>query len=208
MANAPPTAPPGFVRKETLAAGIAVSLIVGFRGGVLLGIYGSSPAPGMGRSPGGMRPPAGSEDLKARIPAAEAAAREDPGNPSAWAALGNLYFDTGEPEKAIEAYRRSLDLSPDNPAVWTDMGIMYREAGKPREAVEAFDRAMKLDSRHENSRFNKGIVLLHDLQDPEGAIRAWEDLLAVNPLAVAPGGQSVDMMVHNLKKARRAAPKP
>ena len=47
---------------------------------------------------------------------------------------------------------------------------------------------------------NKGIVLLHDLQDPAGAIRAWEGLLEINPVASFPGGMSVDQMIQQLKK--------
>jgi hypothetical protein len=43
-------------------------------------------------------------------------------------------------------------------------------------------------------------VLLHDLRDERGAIRAWEDLMKVNPFAMAPNGQSVDQLVVQMKK--------
>jgi len=39
------------------------------------------------------------------------------------------------------------------------------------------------------------------LSDREGAIRAWEDLLEVNPLAMAGNNQSVDQFVKHYKKA-------
>ncbi|UCE51370.1 MAG: tetratricopeptide repeat protein, partial [Desulfobacterales bacterium] len=91
-------------------------------------------------------------------------------------------------------------LQPNNANVWTDMGVMYRRSGKPQEAIKAFDKAIEADSKHEVSRFNKGIVLLHDLKDEQGAIRAWEDLMKVNPFAMAPNGQSVDQMVTQMKK--------
>ena len=67
-----------------------------------------------------------------------------------------------------------------------------------------FDDAIKADPKHEVSRFNKGIVLLHDLNKPEEALHAWEELLQVNPFAMAPNGKSVDKLVtiykNNLKK--------
>jgi hypothetical protein len=47
---------------------------------------------------------------------------------------------------------------------------------------------------------NKGIVLLHDLNDFKGAIEAWEGLLEINPIAMAPNGISIDQMVTQLKK--------
>ena len=83
------------------------------------------------------------------------------------------------------------------------MGVMYRRSGNPQEAINAFDRAMQADPKHEVSRMNKGIVLLHDMNDLDGAIKAWEDLLAVNPVAMSPTGQSIDQMIQQMKKQRQ-----
>jgi tetratricopeptide (TPR) repeat protein len=82
------------------------------------------------------------------------------------------------------------------------MGVMYRRMGKPEKAIEAFEKAMAVDPRHEISRYNKGIVLLHDLNNVEGAIKAWEDLIRVNPAYMAPTGQTVKQMV-DVYKGRR-----
>jgi len=54
---------------------------------------------------------------------------------------------------------------------------------------------------------NKGIVLLHDLNDLEGAIKAWEELLEINPVAMSPTGQSIDQMVQQMKKQPQAPAK-
>jgi tetratricopeptide (TPR) repeat protein len=80
------------------------------------------------------------------------------------------------------------------------MGVMYRRNGNPQEAINAFDKAVEADPKHEVSRMNKGIVLLHDLKDADGAIEAWEGLLEINPVAMAPTGRSVDEMVQQMKK--------
>jgi cytochrome c-type biogenesis protein CcmH/NrfG len=133
------------------------------------------------------------------IAALEKETRQNPINLKAWIELGNYYFDASQHEKAIAAYRRALDIDPGNANVWTDIGVMYRRSGNPQEAVRAFDKAIEVDPKHETSRLNKGIVLLHDLNDPAGAIEAWEGLLEVNPIAMAPTGQSVDEMVQQLK---------
>ena len=127
---------------------------------------------------------------------------KNPQNTKAWVQLGNEYFDSSQHEKAIWAYQKALELDPNNANAWTDLGVMYRRSGKPQEALQAFDKAIEVDPNHEPSRLNKGIVLLHDMQDFDGAIAAWEGLLAVNPVAMAPTGRSVDEMIQQMKKQR------
>ncbi|NTW92148.1 MAG: tetratricopeptide repeat protein, partial [Methanoregulaceae archaeon] len=74
-----------------------------------------------------------------------------------------------------------LAAKPDNPDVRTDMGIMYRKLGQFDKALEEFKKAAQTDPKHVNSRYNIGLVLLHDKQDMKGAINAWEEYLKVDP---------------------------
>jgi len=107
--------------------------------------------------------------------------KKDPKNLPAWVELGNLYFDTDQPKEAIDAYSHYLAVKPDNPDVRTDMGIMYRKLGQFDKALEEFRKAARSDPKHVNSRYNIGLVLLHDKQDIQGAIKAWEEYLKVDP---------------------------
>lgn len=193
------------VRQETLFLFTLLALAVGFFGGVLFGVWRSGDDGGH-RHPPAPAAVASGPAMAERIRELEAETARNPSGLAAWIELGNLYFDTDQPRKAIEAYRRALALDPDNADVWTDLGVMYRREGNPEEAVRCFERAMAIDPRHEISRLNKGIVLLHDLKDEAGAIRAWEELLAINPLAAVPGGMTVDRMVQGLKQ--KTPPKP
>ena len=119
---------------------------------------------------------------------------------SAWAQLGNVYFDADQFKESIKAYNKSLALAPGNPDILTDLGVMYRRNNQPKKAIEAFDKAISANPRHETARFNKGIVLMHDLNDREGAIKAWEDLVEVNPNALTPGGaQPLKEMIDRFK---------
>jgi cytochrome c-type biogenesis protein CcmH/NrfG len=192
-----------YVRKETFWLAILLALAVGFFGGVVFAVLKSdtSVPPGAPQA----RVPQAQVAAPARtelIRALEDETAKNPQNTKAWIQLGNAYFDSGQHEKAIWAYRKSLELDPSNPNVWTDMAIMYRRSGNPQEAIKAFDRAIEADPKHEPSRLNKGIVLLHDMEDFDGAIAAWEGLLEVNPIAMAPTGRSVDEMVQQMKKQR------
>jgi len=197
----------GLVKKETALLFAVLTLAVGFFGGVMFGIYRSAPAfSGRSMPPAAAPPGQASADLSDKIAALEKEAAANPTNAAAWRVLGNNYFDSDQFEKAIEAYRKSLELEPNNADVWTDLGVMYRRSGKPEEAIKAFDTATSVDPTHEVSRYNKGVVLLHDLNDAEGAIRAWEGLIEVNPLAMSPTGSSVDQMVQQMKQ--QPAPPP
>ena len=194
-----------YVRKETFLIVSLLCLAVGFFGGVVFAVFKSGSRALVASAPVqmGSPAPAGSD----RIAALERQTQANPGSANAWTELGNAYFDSGQFEKSISAYRKSLELDPRNPNVWTDMGVMYRRSGNPEEAIKSFDRAIAADPKHEVSRMNKGIVLLHDLNDFKGAIKAWEGLLEINPIAVAPNGVSIDQMVVQLKK-QQAGQKP
>jgi cytochrome c-type biogenesis protein CcmH/NrfG len=185
-----------YMRKESALLIAVLALAVGFFGGVFFGVYKS----GSGAAPMSAGAPAPSKDLSSQITSLEKETRQNPSNAAAWIELGNLFFDSDQFEKAIQAYRKALDLKPDNADVWTDMGVMYRKSGRSDEAIKSFDQAIAINPKHEISRLNKGIVLLHDLQDSAGAIRAWEGLLEINPTAMAPGGTTIDQMVQSLKK--------
>jgi len=195
-----------YVRKETLYLVSLLALAVGFFGGVMFAVYksDSTPAPGtsMGPAPQAQapQPQAADPGRLSMIAELEKETQANPANEKAWIELGNAYFDTGQHEKSIQAYRRALEINPNNANVWTDMGVMYRRSGNPQEAIKSFDKAAEVDPKHEISRMNKGIVLLHDMNDMQGAIKAWEELLEINPVAVSPTGQSIDQMVQQMKK--------
>ena len=192
-----------YVRKETFWLGTLLALAVGFFGGVMFAVLKSDTA----TLPVAGRPQTQAPQAQAASPARpnmiaslEDETAKNPQNTKAWIELGNEYFDSSQHEKAIWAYRKAVELDPNNANVWTDLGVMYRRSGKPQEAIQAFDKAVEVDPKHEPSRLNKGIVLLHDMQDFNGAIAAWEELLEVNPIAMAPTGRSVDEMIQSMKK--------
>jgi len=129
------------------------------------------------------------------IAALEEKVAANPQDADAWARLGHGYFDGDDPANAIRAYKKSLELKPDNANVLTDMGVMYRRQGNPQEALRCFEKAAVIDPRHRQSRYNKGIVLMHDLKNPEAAIKAWEELVAIYPEAKTQEGTLIRDMI-------------
>ena len=191
------------VKMETMIIVTLIALILGFFAGELIDFSGpdrSAPVqpPSMPQQPPST--PAPTADQSTRILALEQEVSANPGNAESWTELANLYYDSHQFEQAIRAYKKSVELSPYDANVWTDLGVMYRRNKQPFEAVGAFNKAIDVDPRHEISRINKGIVLLHDLDDREGAIEAWESLLKVNPSAKLGNGQPVSEIVEKLKQ--------
>jgi len=192
-----------YIKKSSALIAVFGALVIGFIGGVALGVYKSMPAP-EGGFQAGVEPRAGNRSAMAEALEKETAA--NPNNVDGWIQLGNLYFDADNYDGAIGAYEKALALEPGNADVWTDLGVMYRRKGQPQKAVEAFGQAAKVDPKHQSSRFNKGVVLLHDLKDVPGAVAAWEELIRINPVAATPNGQSVDQLVQQLKATAAAKP--
>ena len=194
----------GTVRVQTLMGAVILALFAGFIAGAL---YSSVKLKSVHRQGMGMlAPDTGentvdhSEKIAGRIKDVKAHLRDHPDDAAAWAQLGNLFFDIAQIPDAIEAYEKSLVLEPDNIQVMTDLGVMYRRNQQPEKAVEVFDRVNTLKPEFETAWFNKGVVLLHDLDDQEEGIAAWKKLVEINPMAMAPNGESVAMLLQRLQK--------
>ncbi len=198
------------VQKQTLYMAILVSITFGFMIGAVYTSFklaGQSPVQTAAQSTGQpARDDGVSTDqaamLGAKVLKLEQFLKNNPDNVEAWTQLGNIFFDSSRFVDAIEAYEKSLSLEPGNPNVLTDLGVMHRRNKDPKKAIEAFDRAIAAQPDFETARFNKGVVLMHDLNDLPGAIQAWEALVEVNPVATAPNGQLVQLLVTDLKKGQ------
>jgi cytochrome c-type biogenesis protein CcmH/NrfG len=179
------------MKKETVILSVVVAFIVGFISGATVAILkGKKDAPRVAMVQKPQMSPQVAEapepqgpnpmEVAAKVQALKDIVKKDPKNLSAWVELGNLYFDSNQPQESIQAYQQYLAIKPDNADVRTDMGIMYRKLGEFDKALEEFRKATKIDPKHINSRYNTGIVLLHDKQDIKGSIQAWEEYLKVD----------------------------
>lgn len=177
-------------------------LIIGFIGGMVYSVYGphedTSPTQAVFTPNKPIQSKISPEQTQ-KILELEKKTAADPNNFESWLQLGNLYFDTDNFQRAINAYSKYIELNPENPNVWTDIGVMYRRNGQPEQAIEAFNKAISMDPRHEQSRYNKGVVFLHDLNNPSAAKQEWEELLKLNPSFRTPTGRTLKNLIDSLK---------
>jgi len=181
-----------------------IIFICGFIAGVAFSVYrGGSSGPATQSTSSTQQQ---SNDFDQAILNLEAEVTTHPENFQAWTRLGNLYFDTEQPQKAIGAYKKALELHGDDPNILTDLGVMYRRAGQPDQAIASFDKAITVAPNHQQARFNKGIVQYYDKHDHEGAITTWEQLLKMNPEAKTASGESIQNLVEAARKNLSALP--
>lgn len=175
----------------------ALIFLLGFVTGVAFTVYKSPSLPKMAAE---TATPPHDEELHQAILKLEAETAAKPEDHQGWIRLGNLYFDTDQPQKAIAAYEKSLALHPHDANVLTDLGVMYRKIKDPRQAIAHFEKAMEKDPRHLPSRYNKGIVLISDLGDPEGAIASWETMLKIDPQATNGSGMAISELIATVRQ--------
>jgi cytochrome c-type biogenesis protein CcmH/NrfG len=197
------------MKKETVILAVVIAFIVGFITGatvaILKGKKGGEKVVAVQKPQGALQmapmpAPQGPTpaEVASKIQTLKDIVKKDPKNLSAWVEMGNLYFDSNQPNEAIEAYNQYLAIKPDNPDVRTDLGIMYRNLGQFDKAFEEFRKAAQIDPKHINSRYNLGLVLLHDKQDMKGAIKAWEEYLRVD--SKSERAERIKVQMEKLKK--------
>lgn len=189
------------MKRESILIAV-VALLVGLLGGYLVFSL-SSDRGGRQAAPSAGADAASAVDQARRIAELEQVVAREPANLNAWITLGNDYFDSRQPQKAIQAYGRALELKPDNPDVLTDQGIMYRALGWYDRALANFEKAQKLDPKHLQSLFNLGLVHAVDLKQPAKAAQFWTRYLTLD--ATSPTAQRVR---EALEEMGRTAPKP
>ena len=174
-----------------------VALIVGFILGNVYSLYKSGLMGGKSINP---TSPSQSVSMEqsGRMLALEREVENNPNSLAAWLELGNIYFDTGKFQDAIQAYSKYLSLNPNNANVWTDLGVMYRRNGNLTEAISSFEKAIELNPQHEQARFNKGIVQFYDLGNRDAAMQTWQELIKINPNFQTTSGQTLKEFVDKL----------
>lgn len=124
-------------------------------------------------------------------------------NVQALVSLANFYYDHESYNQAIKYYEKAVELDPNNADVLTDLGTMYRRIGDPEKAISFFRRARNADPTHQNSVLNLGVVYFHDLNDKAGAIKAWEEYLALGVQ-----GEKVDQIRRTVEQLRKSLANP
>jgi tetratricopeptide (TPR) repeat protein len=94
--------------------------------------------------------------------------------------LGNLEFDSGQWQHAIDYYSRALEVDAKNADVRVDRAIAYHSSGQDDVAKKELLRVTREKPEHKNAWLNLGVVN-NQLGDRAGALAAWEHYLELDP---------------------------
>jgi cytochrome c-type biogenesis protein CcmH/NrfG len=173
-------------------------LIVG-GGGFLLGrVTQDTSTEGMGREAGA----AGMGNGAQMITALEARLTQNPRDLEALVGLGRIYLQTGQLPKAIEVYKRALDIDGTNVSALSGMAMILAQAGHSDQALMLFNRVLAINPQLPMALLFKGRILYEDKKDYTAAIASWEQFLRVMPQ-----GGSADVVRGWIEEARTEARK-
>ena len=90
------------------------------------------------------------------------------------------YYDAGEYEKAIDAYKRVLQFSPNSEAAYYRLGMAYSNLGRYEEAAEVYNRAIRIKPDYAAAYFKLGHAY-SNLKHYDRAVRAFRQAIQYEP---------------------------
>lgn len=193
------------MRADAIVLGIAGSLF-----GLIIGwVLGTQQAAGTARqaAPVAQAAPASSTPTTPqpapidpeRVKALENMAAQNAKDPVPRVQLGNIYFDGEQFAQAITWYEQAIALNPNDANVSTDLGVAYYYTNQPDRALRQFDHSLTVDPKHIKTLLNVGIVRAFGKQDLQGAARAWQQVVDIDPNS--PEGQAARKGLDGIKSA-------
>jgi cytochrome c-type biogenesis protein CcmH/NrfG len=125
--------------------------------------------------------PGGAGDGSQMIAALEARLSQNPRDLDALVGLGRIYLQAGQMPKAIEFYKRALEVDSDNVSALSGMAMILAQAGHSDQALSLFDRALAINPQVPMALLFKGRILYEDKKDYAAAIASWEQFLRLMP---------------------------
>ena len=100
-----------------------------------------------------------------------------------WNELGNVYIISNEPEKALKAYKKALELNPE--AGWThnNVALAYIHLAEPQKAIEHYQRSIELfeDFADKAEVWHRLGTAYQMLDDTPNTLLAFERAAALAP---------------------------
>ncbi len=106
---------------------------------------------------------------------------------------------TSDPVKALQIYQKVLGFDPQNPTANSYMGFLLAQAGRPDDGLALIAKAITQQKDFADAYYLRALVLLNAKNDPQGAITALDQYIALNP-----GPDGTDQ-ANTLKKQAQAA---
>ncbi|MBT6516593.1 MAG: tetratricopeptide repeat protein, partial [Candidatus Marinimicrobia bacterium] len=107
--------------------------------------------------------------------------------------LGIAYNNQGNYTKAIESYKKAIELKPDYALAYNNLGIAYNNQGNYTKAIESYKKAIELKPDYALAYNNRAIIYY----SKEEYDKAWNDVNMAQSL----GGQVHPGFLEALREA-------
>ncbi|MCK5506015.1 MAG: sigma 54-interacting transcriptional regulator, partial [Thermodesulfovibrionia bacterium] len=99
--------------------------------------------------------------------------------------LGNCFGITGDQDKALEYFLKSLEYNPDNPDTFNHIGICYYEKNQPDIALKYYKKACKIyKKKGQNNHMAFTLINIaryyFETGNPEKAMQNYREALAIS----------------------------
>lgn len=120
------------------------------------------------------------DNCEAAVPLFQQALAADPKTANAWTNLGICYITLHEPEKAIEALRKQVELNPYDEYAYYHLGRAYVALHRYADAEGAFNKQLEIDPLDKYTPSALGAMYIEQGQYDKAA-DAYERAVKVNP---------------------------
>lgn len=133
------------------------------------------------------------KDTKKAIESYENLAKTQPDNTDVNSALGELYLNEGDYDKARQRYASVLKSDPKNLNALLYTGWLEGRAGNPQAGLEPLNRALnlaiELDNQEEKAQILQAVGVAYEaLNKPEEALRNFQQSIEINRALGKKGG--------------------
>ena len=118
--------------------------------------------------------------LQASLPFYQQAVRLAPGDELAYDALGNVYLQLNEPDRAMATLEAGLAAKPQTAALYATLARVHRKQGNTAQAVAVLQKGIAARPAAPELRFDLG-ALLEEGGRREEAVAAYRAAVRLNP---------------------------
>lgn len=94
-------------------------------------------------------------------------------------AQGDKYLRKAKFQKAINEYKKGLELYPEHYGAWFNLGNLYVVYEDYYSAIDAYTNAIKHNPNYVIARMNYGIISAEKLGDFDGAIEQYDKIIGI-----------------------------
>lgn len=102
-----------------------------------------------------------------------------PNHQFGWKALGSVYSKAGKTIEAINAFKKTLDITPGDFEVLNNLGVIYENLGKLDQAIFYFEQSIILNKNFFEANYNLANLLVKK-GELEKAVSKYKEAIKLN----------------------------